>query len=66
MLKSKSKNKQKIYQDLELPAYPANLLICDPRFYVKDWLAEHKTRRQQQIDRHNNAFAESCECKRTP
>ena len=32
----KSKNKQKIYQDLELPAYPANLLICDPRFYVKD------------------------------
>lgn len=43
------KTKQKIYQDLELPAYPANLLICDPRFYVKDWLAEHKTRRQQQM-----------------
>ena len=30
------KTNKKIYQDLELPAYPANLLICDPRFYVKD------------------------------
>lgn len=36
VLKSKSKTNKKIYQDLELPAYPANLLICDPRFYVKD------------------------------
>lgn len=36
VLKSKSKTNKKIYKDLELPAYPANLLICDPRFYVKD------------------------------